>query len=162
MQRTALIKSQLGRDSCSHVFFFGQNVFVFFSIVNHACESAFLSVLKSKSGKKRTEFAVSLSGAEWESGSADGVSTGSAGFSWRWPRCHTRPLCHVNVSSLINFSLGCRVKRPWCDSTLWACVHCLYSDREKWCFKENSVMCPSTSKGQWQIMMSEVMEGGIV
>lgn len=60
-----MIKRQLGRDSCSHVVFLAK-YFYFFSIVNHVCESAFLSVLKSKSGKKRAEFAVSLSGAERE------------------------------------------------------------------------------------------------
>lgn len=66
MRRTALIRSQLGRDSCSHVVFLAKMFFFFFFIVNHICESAFLSVLKSKSGKKRAVFAVSLSGTRGE------------------------------------------------------------------------------------------------
>lgn len=68
MRRTTLIKSQLGRDGCIHVVFLAKYDFFFY------CGTLFFSVIKSKSGKKRAEFAVSLSGA---GGERAGARTGS-------------------------------------------------------------------------------------
>lgn len=68
----------------------------FSSIVNHVC-CAFFSVLKSKSGKKRAEFAVSLSGAGRERERERERGWGLYGL--RWLQLKVAGMSHAGIVS---------------------------------------------------------------